>query len=101
MTEQATAPEDCATMIEVRAGVDAADRALMALIGRRFRYMDAAARIKPERAQVRDETRKAEVIANARGNAGAHGVPPELAAALWELLVEGSIAYEYDRFDAR
>ncbi|MFA9201732.1 MAG: hypothetical protein ACEQR8_11235 [Cypionkella sp.] len=43
------APEDCATMADVRAGVDATDRALMALLDRRFGYMRAAARIKPSR----------------------------------------------------
>jgi isochorismate pyruvate lyase len=52
-------------MAEVRAGVDAVDRALVALLARRFGYMDAAARIKPERGHVRDEARKAQVIANA------------------------------------
>ena len=53
-------------MKEVRAGVDALDRELVALLAQRFAYMDAAARIKPERGHVRDEARKAAVIANAR-----------------------------------
>eukprot|EP01037_Dinobryon_pediforme_P032470 gene32470-37425_t len=46
---------DCTTMIEVRAGVDQVDRELVALLARRFAYMDAAARIKPARTAVRDE----------------------------------------------
>jgi isochorismate pyruvate lyase len=54
-------PEDCTTMAEVRAGVDDIDRKLVALLARRFGYMDAAARIKPDRSVVRDEARKAEV----------------------------------------
>ncbi|MET0269897.1 MAG: chorismate mutase [Sphingomonas sp.] len=94
-------PARCTTMAEVRAGVDALDRRLVALLGERFRYMAAAARIKPERGHVRDEPRKAEVIANARAAAMEAGAPPELIGALWETLVEGSIAYELDRFDAR
>ena len=48
------APEDCKTMADVRAGVDALDRQIVTLIGERFRFMDAAARIKPERTDVRD-----------------------------------------------
>src|SRR5438128_931327 len=48
-------PEDCSNMQEVRAGVDAVDAALIALIARRFGYMRAAARIKPVRGHVRDE----------------------------------------------
>ncbi|HMI21177.1 MAG TPA: chorismate mutase [Sphingomonas sp.] len=93
-------PEQCETMAEVRAGVDQTDRELVALLARRFGFMDAAARIKPDRATVRDEVRKAEVIDNVRGHARAAGIPEAVIAALWETLVEGSIAYEFERFDA-
>ena len=92
-------PADCRTMAEVRAGVDLLDAELVALIGERFRYMDAAARIKPERAAVRDEARKAEVLAKVAAHAEAAGVPADVAAQLWERLVEASIAYEFERFD--
>jgi isochorismate pyruvate lyase len=92
-------PEHCQNMLDVRAGVDATDRDLSVLIARRFRYMDAAARIKPLRTQVRDEHRKAQVIANATALAAANGWPAEVAAELWERLVEASIAYELAAFD--
>ncbi|AGH48548.1 MULTISPECIES: chorismate mutase [Sphingomonadales] len=95
------APEDCTTMIEVRAGVDALDEQIVTLLGRRMRYMDAAARIKTTRGAVRDEARKAQVIDNAAAVAARVGVPPALVRALYEQLVEGSIAYEFDKFDAR
>ena len=86
-------------MAEVRAGVDQVDRELVALLARRFGYMDAAARIKPAREAVRDERRKAEVIANARALADAAGLPADAIADLWDRLVEASIAYELDAFD--
>ncbi|QLC26809.1 chorismate mutase [Parasphingopyxis algicola] len=86
-------------MTEVREGVDAIDRALVALMARRFGYMEAAARIKPSRETVRDEQRKADVIANVKAHAAELGVPVPLAAALWEMLVESSIAYEFVRYD--
>ena len=92
---------DCTTMAEVRAGVDQVDRELIALLERRFGYMDAAARIKPERGHVRDEARKARVIANARAAAEAAGLPSDAIAALWDALVEASIAYEFVAFDRR
>ena len=98
MTLRPAAPEDCLTMPEVRAGVDALDRRIVALLAERFRYMDAAARIKRERGQVRDEARKAEVIANARAAAKAVQAPEAEIAALYEMLVETSIAYELARF---
>ncbi|WP_120301535.1 MULTISPECIES: chorismate mutase [unclassified Sphingomonas] len=92
---------DCTTMTDVRAGVDALDRDLVALIAKRFAYMDAAARIKPERGHVRDEARKAQVIDNARAEAVRLGVPEAVVADLWETLVEASIAYELAAFDRR
>ncbi|VXC82581.1 chorismate mutase [Sphingomonas sp. AX6] len=101
MTRERVNPTDCMTMTDVRAGVDAVDHALMALLVERFGYMDAAARIKPDRSAVRDEARKAQVIANARAAAVAGGIPADEIAAIWDRLVEASIAYELDAFDAR
>jgi isochorismate pyruvate lyase len=94
------ASNDCQTMAEVRAGVDAVDAQIVALLGERFGYMRAAARIKTDRAAVRDEDRKASVIAAAKDAAKKAGVPEPLVAALWEMLVESSIAYEMAIFDA-
>lgn len=93
-------PEACQTMAEVRAGVDALDRELVALLARRFGYMNAAARIKPARSHVRDEARKAQVIANASAAAAAAGLPAGLAEDLWEALVEASITHEFGMWDA-
>src|SRR5919112_4678701 len=100
MSIERTRPEACATMPEVRHGVDRLDEEIVRLIGERFRYMDAAARIKPERGAVRDEGRKAQVLANVARLAAEHGVPAEAAAELYERLVEASIDYELGRFDA-
>jgi isochorismate pyruvate lyase len=94
-------PEHCQSMSDVRAGVDAVDAELLGLLARRFGYMRAAARIKPHRGSVRDEARKAQVIANAVAHAEGLGVPAGLTAELWERLVEGSIAYEFDAWDDR
>ena len=96
-----TPPDHCLTMTVVRAAVDALDRELVALLARRFAYMRAAARIKPTRDAVRDEARKAAVIAAARAEAQRLGAPAERIAALWETLVENSIAYEFEQWDAK
>jgi isochorismate pyruvate lyase len=92
-------PDDCETMVDVRIGVDATDRALMELLDRRFGYMRAAARIKPSRDAVRDEERKANVIGEAVKDAEARGIPGDVIADIWERLVEGSIAYEFVEWD--
>lgn len=99
MTEIPKAPEDCTSMAEVRAGVDGVDRHLMKLLERRFGYMRAAARIKPDRDAVRDEARKREVIGNAVVHARAAGLPDHDIADIWDRLVETSIAYELEEYD--
>ena len=93
-------PADCTTMTEVRAGVDDVDRQVVALLQRRFGYMDAAARIKPAREAVRDEWRKADVLAKVDAAAEAAGIDRDLAARLYEDLIETSIAHELGRWDA-
>lgn len=92
-------PENYSTMTQVRAGVDNLDRQIVALLAQRFAHMRAAARIKPDRDAVRDEARKAEVIANACTEAELLGVPCDLITGLWEEIVEASIAYEMVEFD--
>ena len=92
-------PADCTTMAEVRQGVDDVDRRIVELLARRFGYMDAAARIKPEREAVRDEWRKADVLAKVEAATTARGVDRELVARLYEDLIETSIAHELERWD--
>jgi len=92
-------PEACASMIEVRQGVDALDRALVALLAERQRYMDAAARIKQDRAAVRDEARIEDVVAKVKAQARAQGLSEAIAEPVWRTLVERCIAYEFEVWD--
>jgi isochorismate pyruvate lyase len=86
-------------MSEVRAGVDDVDRHIVELLKRRFGYMDAAARIKPDREAVRDEWRKADVLAKVDAAAAEQGLDRQLLARLYEDLIETSIAHELCEFD--
>jgi isochorismate pyruvate lyase len=101
MTDTLLPPNECQSMTDVRAGVDALDRQLVALLATRFGYMRAAARIKPKRGHVRDEARKKQVIDGARLAAQEHGLPADAIASLWDDLVEASIAYELQQWDQR
>jgi isochorismate pyruvate lyase len=87
-------------MVDVRAGVDEIDRALVKLIARRQGYMDAAARIKTTRASVRDEARIQQVLDNVRANAEAAGLSWSIAEPVWRTMMEACIAYEFDKWDA-
>ena len=99
MSDEFKSPEDCTDMTQVRIGVDTTDRELMALLDRRFGYMRAAARIKRDRAAVRDEARKASVIEAAVADAESKGLPGAEIGEIWDRLVEASIAYEFAEWD--
>ena len=49
-------PEDCTSLEEVRAGIDALDHSIVQALGRRARYVRAAARFKTDAASVRPRT---------------------------------------------
>ena len=92
-------PAACETMIEVRHGVDALDRALVALLAERQRYMDAAARIKPDRDAVHDDARIEDVVAKVLASAQAHDLSPDIAEPVWRLLIDRCIAHEFATYD--
>jgi isochorismate pyruvate lyase len=93
-----TAPKpaaDCATMDEVRAGIDAVDARLVALLAARSDYIDRAAELKgPLGLPAFIGWRVEEVVGRVRAAAGAAGVDPDLAEALWRRLIDWSIARE-------
>jgi isochorismate pyruvate lyase len=96
----APSPDDCRDMTDVRAGVDEVDRMLVALIARRQGYMDAAARIKPDRDTVRDETRIREVLAKVKAECERQGLSWAIAEPVWREMMERCIAHEFDIWDA-
>jgi isochorismate pyruvate lyase len=93
-------PDDCTTMPEVRAGVDYVDGQIMALIARRFGYMNAAARIKTDRSAIRDEARKAQVLEHIAARAEAAGLDPNVMVRMYDDLIEASIAHEMRVFES-
>lgn len=101
MTDKIPVPAaECTDIGQVRAAIDGLDTLIVSLLGERMRYIEAAARIKSNREDVRDVVRKAEVIAHAVKVANDRGFPPKLAYRLYDMLVEGSIAEELALFDA-
>lgn len=86
-------------MGDVRAGVDAIDRALVALLAERQGYMDAAARIKADRGVVRDTARVEEVVARVRAAARQAGLSEAIAEPVWRTLIDRCIAYEFGVWD--
>jgi len=79
--------------------VDALDEALVGLLAERQRYMEAAARIKPSRAAVRDRPRIDDVIANVLARAAREGLSPAIAEPVWRTLIDRCIEHEFKAWD--
>ncbi len=94
-----TAPEACETMVQVRQGVDALDRALVTLLAERQRDMNAAARINPSRDGVHDDPRIEDVVAKVLAAAGPAGLSPAIAEPVWRTLIDRCIAHELAVWD--
>lgn len=92
-------PSDCQSMLEVRQGVDALDRALVALVAERQRYMEAAARIKPDRDAVHDDARIEDVVTKVLAAGAAHHLSPDIAEPVWRTLIDRCIAHEFGVYD--
>ena len=86
----------CATMAEVRAGVDALDDLLVPLLVQRGGYMTQAARVKNDPALVRDEARIEAIVGRVRPLAQAEGGNADLIERLYRAMMECYIAYEHD-----
>lgn len=91
--------KDCETMTEVRLGVDALDRELVAIIVRRQAYMEAAARIKTDRAAVYDAVRIEDVVSKVKAEAVKQGLSVDIAEPVWREMIKQSIAYEFKAWD--
>ncbi len=90
-------PSDCQNMDELRAEIDRLDRELVALLVARAGYIDRAIDLKTSaHLPARIDARVEEVLANVRRLAAEQGLDPELAGALWERIIEWSIAREED-----
>ena len=98
-TDERPLPADCETMLDVRKGVDALDRALVLMLAERQRYMDAAARIKGERHTVLDTARIEDVVDKVKAAACAAGLSEEIAEPVWRTLIDRCIAYEFGVWD--
>lgn len=91
-------PEDCESIEDVRRAIDALDRDMVALIGRRARYVEAAARFKTSESGVRAPERQRAMLARRRAWAEEEGLDPEMIEDLYRNLVEHFIAREMDRW---
>lgn len=92
---------DCQSMSDVRAEIDRVDNALVDLLAERWTYVDRAWFFKrsPDEASV--PWRNREVIDRVKARASENGMPPEMAEALWRMIIGWGIQYEEERLKER
>lgn len=88
-------PSDCQNMDELCAQIARLDRELVEMLVERTGYIDRAIDLKRSaHLPARIEARADEVLRNVRMLAAQQGLDPKLAEALWEQIIEWSIARE-------
>jgi isochorismate pyruvate lyase len=87
-------------MADVRYEIDRIDRLLVEIIAERQSFMDAAARIKGDRAIVHDRARIEDVITKVVATCKAAGLSPAIAEPVWRTMIDRCIAYEFASYDA-
>jgi len=101
MTHDIPPPDACASMTELRAAIDRLDARLVAMLALRQRYIERAAVLKKSRDAVRDEARIEEVVRRVKEEGKRAGLSPAIAERVWRVLIDASIAHEYQAFDAK
>jgi isochorismate pyruvate lyase len=97
--EDQIAPEQCASLDEIRAGMDAVDREIVNLIARRVEYVRAAAKFKTNSANVAAPERVAAVLKTRREWAEAAGLSGDVVEGLYRDLVAYSVSEEHKRWE--
>src|SRR5580693_6300368 len=93
-------PTQCSNLDEIRAGMDAIDRQIIALIAERVAYVRAAAAFKTSSANVAAPERVAAVLKTRREWAEAAGLNGEVIEALYRDLVSYCVSEEHKRWEA-
>ena len=91
-------PEDCADIVDVREAIDGLDREVLRLLGRRARYVTAAARFKTDGNSVRAPERQRAMIARRREWAEQEDLDPDFIEEFYGRIVSYFISREMDRW---
>jgi isochorismate pyruvate lyase len=91
-------PENCESIEDVRRGIDALDREIIQLIGRRAGYVEAAARFKSGEQSVRAPERERTMLEARRRWAEENGLDPGVIEDLYRTLVSYFVDREMDEW---
>ena len=95
MSEDLPPPASVQTMAALRGCIDVLDDRLMALLAARLAYVDRAAVLKSqEDIAAAAPSRVQAVVARVRTRAEATGFDPDIAEAMWRVMIEQLVARE-------
>ncbi|MFZ3184423.1 MAG: isochorismate lyase [Pseudomonas sp.] len=96
--DQHKSPGDCCDMSDIRAEIDRLDRAVIALLGQRFKYVQAASKFKTSAAAVRAPERFTAMLQQRREWAIEEQLNPDAIEKLYSDLVKHFIAEELQQW---
>jgi isochorismate pyruvate lyase len=91
-------PEECASIEDVREGIDALDREIIVLTGRRARFVETAACFKTGESGVRAPERRKVMLEARRRWAEEEGLSPQVIEDVFDRLVSYFVNRELDRW---
>ena len=91
-------PEQCSDMKDIRVEIDALDEQVIALLGLRFQYVQAAAKFKTSEIGVRAPERFAALLEQRRQWAQQHRLNPDAIEKMYRDLVTHFIEEELKRW---
>jgi isochorismate pyruvate lyase len=91
-------PQECESLGDVREAVDVLDREIVALLGRRSRYVEKAAEFKTSEASVRAPERQRAMLAERRRWAEEEGLDGDFVEALYRAIVAHFVEREKTAF---
>lgn len=92
-------PQQCRDMQDIRSEIDAIDRQIIALLGQRIGYVEAAAAFKRDASAVRADERVNAMIRVRRQWAEEEQLPPDLIEKMYRTLVDGFIQHEMTKWE--
>ena len=92
-------PDECANMADIRAEIDHIDREVIALIGKRLQYVQAAARFKTSAESVKAPERFNAMLGQRRLWAEEEGLSPDAIEKMYRDLVEYFINEEMAKWN--
>jgi isochorismate pyruvate lyase len=91
-------PENCSGMEDIRIEIDTIDRDIIAILGKRFEYVKAAAKFKPLETSVRAPERFKAMLEQRRTWASAEALSPDAIEKMYRDLVNHFIDEEMSKW---